>query len=381
MKKEEIDLFIFAGEHSSDTHGFYLLKALKTLHPSLKICGVGGPKMRSFGDVFFLPMEPFLIAKPWDFVFKRYYLWKQFRKLVAKIMCLSVKTVVIIDYPGALAMFAKKLREKGFQGKIVQYICPSLFFWKAYVKQLAAETLDALLTIFPFENQMLERIPIPVQYVGNPMLEDLTGNGIKQQKEKIPNHARILGIFPGSRIGVVKRNFPSQLKAALALKKENPNLEIVISAFNERCNQIINPLVKDVLNISVVMGKSSYDIMQKCYIAFASCGTTALELALNHVPSVVTYNYSLFEKTFEGLYIKWPFPYRCLVNVLMNRSVFPEFIYDTCKWGKIYSAAKELYSSTTLYQERQQDCRKICELLDIQSSPSENVANFLMQTL
>lgn len=74
------DLFIFAGESSGDLIGQELMRAL----PSLKIAGVGGPKMRAAGLSCVMKMEEFQVMGFVDVFVALPKLTRQFLRLGAR---------------------------------------------------------------------------------------------------------------------------------------------------------------------------------------------------------------------------------------------------------------------------------------------------------
>ena len=167
------DIFIFAGEQSGDLHGAELLYALKQKEPNLQIMGVGGPKMRSQGIYSIEKMESFQVMGLSDVIKalpKLVFLFKNIRNTILKN---NPKAVIFIDYPDFNMRMAKSLRKNGYTGKLIHYICPSVWAWrKGRIKDLA-ETLDLLLTIFPFEPQYFEKTPLKVEYVGNSLVKNI----------------------------------------------------------------------------------------------------------------------------------------------------------------------------------------------------------------
>ena len=123
------DIFIFAGEKSGDLHGEKLIKALLDREPHLKIAGVGGPRMREQGMQCILPMEEFQVMGFIDVFYELPKLYRHFHFLTSEILRLKPKAVITIDYPGFNLRLQRHLKKKGYQGKCIHYICPSVWAW------------------------------------------------------------------------------------------------------------------------------------------------------------------------------------------------------------------------------------------------------------
>src|SRR5437016_2086989 len=145
-----IHYFIFAGESSGDLHGSRLMEALKK-SKGCTFTGVGGPLMRAQYMKSILNMEDFLVIGFTDVIKALPKLYKQFYKVRDAILKQEPDCVILIDYPEFNLRLAKALRKKKYKGKIVQYICPTVWAHGKHRINTMANTLDLLLTIFPFE--------------------------------------------------------------------------------------------------------------------------------------------------------------------------------------------------------------------------------------
>jgi lipid-A-disaccharide synthase len=331
-------IFIFAGEQSADYYGALLYKELKK-HENLTVFGVGGPKMRSLGFKAIEPMESFQITCIRDYLFQRVLLKKKFTKLINTILLINPSQVVLIDYPGGIPLFADKLKKRGYKGKIIQYICPSLIFFKKSTQKLAERSLDHLLYIFPFEASFVNTYSIPSSFVGHPILEKIKD----QNKDCEPvGKKSFIGIFPGSRIKLLASNFPSQYQAAKKLQSSHPHLIICVSIANKSAEKFIKKHIEGDDDVVLFNEDKNYKIMRGCKLAIATSGTIALELALHKVPTVITYGGSIFDVMTLKIVTKWPFPFYCLVNILAQKEIFPELIYKKCNPSNIFEKIQKI---------------------------------------
>jgi len=68
--------FILAGEASGDLHGAKLIEALKAADPSVRVVGMGGPKMAAAGLEVFKDLEGMQVLGFWEVV-KHYGFFKK----------------------------------------------------------------------------------------------------------------------------------------------------------------------------------------------------------------------------------------------------------------------------------------------------------------
>lgn len=340
--------FIFTGEKSGEAHGFLLVQALLKEMPTLKITGVFGSQITSLGFTPIIPMEAFQMIGFTAVIKALPRIYKNFKKVLRFILESSPNFVVLIDYPGFNLRLAKALRKKNYRGKIIHYICPSVWAWKKERINEMAKTLDLLLCIFPFEAELFTNTPLKALYVGNPTLEATENyyfkNDWKKELKIDPNHP-ILAIFPGSRQQEIEHNLPIQLAAAELLKKEFPSLEICVS---NACSKYHN-----------IPSRYTYELMKEAYVAISKCGTVCLELALFQTPTVVTYQISKWNYLIAKYLFKLDkLPFFSLPNILLKKSLFKELIYTYFTKESTYKEAKALFNL-----QEQARCKMMCQEL------------------
>jgi lipid-A-disaccharide synthase len=313
-----VDLFIFAGESSGDLHGENLLKALFTDRPTLDIVGVAGPRMRTQPMRTLLQMEEFQVMGFVDVLLALPKLIRLFYKVARTILEMNPKAVITIDYPGFNLRLARYLRKQGFQGKLIHFICPSVW---AHGKQripLMEKTLDLLLCILPFEPSLFKRGAF---FVGHPLSERLRTH--VYQPFYFGNKP-LLSLFPGSRRHEIERNLKTMLQAC------DPRFQIALSLANEQFRPLMESIVSQAgLNkedLLWVPASLSYELMQHSSLSIAKSGTVTLELAFHKVPTVVVYAVSFLDRLIAYHLLRIRLPFYCLVNIIAGHEVFPELI-------------------------------------------------------
>jgi lipid-A-disaccharide synthase len=337
--KDSCDLFLFAGEPSADLHGEKLLKALYAQKKDLKVIGVGGPKMRAVGMDILLPMEEFQVMGFIDVLLCFPSLLKKFFFVKRSILSLNPKAVVTIDYPGFNLRMAKALRKSRFPGKLIHYICPSVWAWGKGRIDLMAKYLDLLLTIFPFEKQYFSHTRLNVEYVGNPLIKTIEEYPYKNDlrtKFNIPQDKPLIALFPGSRDKVIARNLPLQLQTARSLLKTHPDHLIAISGTPS--------LLPNEPDLFFIPREYTYELMREASFSLATSGTVTLELALHRTPTVVTYSLTPTDYFLAKHLFRINLPYYCIVNIILQRQLFPECIGPHLTCDQLVKASEKLMS-------------------------------------
>ena len=260
---------------------------------------------------------------------------RQFRFIRRSILELQPDGVILIDYPDFNLRLADHLRKKGYRGKIMYYISPTVWAWRKGRIALMTKNLDLLLTIYPFESQYYQGSSLPVTYVGNPLREYLKNYSYDpawKEAVQIPSDAPILALFPGSRPGEIERNLPLQLQSVYRLLEQTgATRHVAISCdalghtaallqVAKKCGWPANK------KLYFVPRKYTYELMRDSHTALAKSGTVTLELALHHVPTVVIYKMTTFNYVVAKYLMRLNLPRYCIVNILLQKEAFTECI-------------------------------------------------------
>lgn len=371
------DLYFFAGETSGDLHAEGIVRALKTHNPDICIAGVAGPKMRAAGVVHTIPMEAFQVMGFLDVFWALPRLIRQFYQVVREIERLQPKVVITIDYPGFNLRLMRHLKKKGFKGKCIHFISPSVWAWGKKRIPLMAQVLDQLLTILPFEKALFKETPLAVTYVGHPLVERLQSHTYRPLA--LPQGKKIVSLFPGSRRKEIERNLPLYLRAAKDLAAVHPDLHFALSVSEERFRPLILEILKkeyDPEKITLVDSDDSYALMRASYLAIAKSGTVTLELALHHIPTVVTYAISPIDVFIARDILQIRLPHYCLVNIIAEKEIFPELFGPHFTLATLKQNIETLLQRETYASVRTQ-CSHLVEQLSSKKT-SEEVAERIL---
>lgn len=370
--------FIFAGEASGDLHGSRLIQSLQeeTKSSAKSICGVGGPRMRQAGLECLIPMEEFQVMGFSDVLLSLPRLWKLFYQIRDIILKMKPECVILIDYPGFNLRLAQALRKQGYTGKLIQYICPTV--WAHGKKRIATleSYYDLLLTIYPFEASYFTQTRLKVEYIGNPLAETIRTHTYQADWHAqigLPPDKDVIALFPGSRLGEIQRHIPLQLKAAALLKQDYPHLLFALSCAQESLQSPLLSLAQQgslQLNkeLYIVPPRYHYDLMKDCKTALAKSGTVTLELAFHQVPTVVHYELSTLNYLFAKFVLKLQLPHYCIVNILSNQTLFPELMGRCQSPVELKKHLENIHFNPDRYQFIQKGCEKLKEQIGLKHS-------------
>jgi len=357
-----IELFISAGEPSGDLQGEKLISSLLAERPNLKIGAVAGPKMRALNISPFFAMEDLQVMGFIDVFFALPKLFRQFYAIRKKILELKPKAVVCIDYPGFHLRLERSLRKKGYQGKLIHFVCPTVWAWGKKRILLMEKNLDLLLTIFPFEKKCFANGPLAVEYVGHPLVDwvhKFSPSATFRNRHKIPDGSKILSLFPGSRDKEIERNFNVQISTARRLKALDPSLCIAISCAHPRFEKALQ--VEDAI---LIPPQETYDLMHASHLALATSGTVTLELALHKIPTVVHFAIHPLDLFLAQKIFKINLPFYCIVNIILEKQVFPELFGPNFTEGALFKEAKALLLNEEVRKECLLGCLEVLNSLN-----------------
>lgn len=347
----QIDVFVIAGEPSGDLHGANLISSLLKLNPTLKIAAVAGPHMRKMPIEATFAMENLCVMGFIDVLFAIPKILRQFFAIRKAILQKQPKAVIFIDYPGFNLRLQHSLRKKGYKGKLIHYIAPSVWAWGKKRIPLMAKNLDLLLTFFPFEKDCFTATSLRVEHVGHPLITSILPTQAKR--------TQTIAIFPGSRTSEITRNLPIQLAVAKELQKEDPTLIIAISVSHHDKKSLIQSIAGD-----VQLAPDPYFLMQTARLALATSGTVTLELALFETPTVVNFVIRPLDLFLAQKIFKINLPFYCIVNIVAGAEIFPEFFGPNCTQENILRAAKNLL-------DKKPDFKKVRMLLTNKNASEE----------
>lgn len=371
-------LFLLAGEHSGDLHGSHLIKAIQSQSMDYYFSGVAGPLMRETGIETTMPMEHFTVMGYTDVIKALPSLFKKFYILRDHILRTQPEGVIFIDYPGLNIRLAKALRKAGYKGRLIHYICPSVWAWgKKRIGQMS-DTLDLLLTIYPFESASFSHTPLKVEYIGNPLFEYISQHNYEENWKKhfplIRPGSSLIALFPGSRKGEIQRNLPKQLQAAVLFQEKYPDAVFGISCSRSDLKSFIDLKIQETgLKHAFIVPKNyTYELMRDSHSAIAKSGTVTLELALHKRPTVVVYELTKLNWLIAKYLIRLRMPHYCIVNILSNKRVFPELIEKGFTRENLALQLENIHLGPTR-QECLNGCEKTIELFQ-QGKASLNAA-------
>ena len=179
----------------------------------------------------------------------------------------------------------------------------------------------------PFEQEWFTSRGVPAEFVGNPLLDELTQSDLNRAKRDYrnfnPANAKI-AIVPGSRTAEVGTLWRPMQQITIALRKKYPNATFTTVAVDEA--------TRGALDSTRLMGfrtdysiDSVYQTTRNSDFALVASGSATLQVASAGCPMVIMYQTSPILWHLVGRWLVTT-KYLSLVNILAGRELIPEYM-------------------------------------------------------
>ncbi|WP_105984432.1 MULTISPECIES: lipid-A-disaccharide synthase [unclassified Brucella] len=336
-----LKIAIVAGEESGDLLGADLIDALRAQTDRLvDIVGVGGDHLAERGlKSFFDPHEIALMGL--GAILKNLPgLMLRIRQTARQIVVEKPDCVLLIDSPEFTHRVAKKIRASAPSIPIVKYIAPSVWAWRPQRARAMRASIDHVLTVLPFEVEVMERLNGPqVTYVGHrltshePILQ-ARASQLVLEAQRFNADKQTLLLLPGSRRTEIQMLMEPFGKAVEQLAARIEKLEVVLPTL-PRIEAMVRDLSRDwtVKPLIVTGDEEKWKAFSRADAALAASGTVSLELALARIPSVLSYKADWFARKF--LMPKITIWSAALPNIIVDEPVVPEYFNEFVRPGML----------------------------------------------
>lgn len=324
MQNNKQTVFIIAGEVSGDVLGAKIMAEM----PDADFVGVGGENMQANGLNSIFPMSDLSVMGAIEVLAHARTLTQRIKQTVRAIIETKPDVVVSIDSPGFVKSVIKQLRKSKEGVELVadglqfhHVVAPQVWAWRPGRAKKYAKLFDKLYAFFDFEIPYFTKYGLDTVAVGHPIADQL----ISDKKNRKKQSEKIITLVPGSRMSEVRRLMPLMHEVADTLSRNGyMGYKFIIPTVETTREYVSQEVAKWKIKPTLVQASERYDVYKKTYIAIVASGTVSAELAMLHIPTIVVYKMNpvttwLIRRLIN---VKWV----SLVNILLNRSVYPEFL-------------------------------------------------------
>ncbi len=368
--------FIIAGEQSGDLHGSNLVKQLILADEEAEITCWGGDLMESAGASLLMHYKKSAFM---GFV----VILKNLRTITSNLsLCKKQITdykpdiIILIDYPAFNLRIAKYANNTGF--RVFYYISPKFWAWNESRVRKIKKYVDRMYIIFPFETEFYKKYGISVDYMGNPLIDE-----IEKKIPGLPGKAEVrkqldlgekpvIALLAGSRKQEVEIVLPQMVKAA----RDFPDYQFVLTGVKNLPDDLYRKITGNE-NIILVKDKT-YEVLHIAEAALVTSGTATLETALFEVPQVVCYKGDFFSMLIAWLVIKVKFI--SLVNLILGYEAVKELLGYLVNRKNLVSELEKILPGGSGREKMLADYKLLKEKLG-PSGASERIARDMVKEL
>ena len=238
-----------------------------------------------------------------------------------------------IDAPDFNLRIARTLHARGV--RTVHYVSPSLWAWKEKRIHKIRRCIDLMLCLFPFETAVYDKHGVAAVCVGHPLRDRLRMVPAAEARAALglPPQARILGLFPGSRRGEVRRLLPVFLETWQRLQAADPALQAVLS-LRQPPDKASAALLATLPHVHRFDADSATLMAASDALLLAS-GTITLEAALLNRPMVVAYRVHPVSAALARALKLLKINRFSLPNLLAGADIVPECMQEECNPARL----------------------------------------------
>ena len=360
LKRGGTSIFISAGEASGDFHGSFVVQNLKEQLPNASFFGLGGDRMQGQGVELLFHARKLAFMGFAEVVRHLPYVMHVRKTVLREIMARKPELIILIDYPGLHFSLLRYLnsRKSVYKPRILYYIAPQVWAWKAARGPELAQLAHKIAVIFPFEEQLFQGFGCDARFVGHPLLDEtgeIPPRGEFLKSIGIEPDARVLGILPGSRKQELRRHLPVVVETVRILKRLIPDLVPILAESPTVAPEFYDsymtppsppaqrgggserpPLAPPLKRVGAEIIRArgvSHELLAHANASLVKSGSSTVEAAFFGNPYVVFYKTSALSFAIGKRIVK--VPHIAMANLLAGEEVVPEFVQDDANPDKL----------------------------------------------
>ena len=343
-KLDRTNIFICATEQSGDNIGQKVIENLLKKKQKYFFDGVGGEKMSPFLKKKFYSIKDFKSIGIIEILGSLNKYLNMIENLSNIIIKKKYDLVITIDSPDFNIRLAKKIKNRGYQGKIIQIVAPTVWAWRKDRAKEFAKFFDKLLTIFPFENHYFKKYNLSTTYIGHPIYY------IK--KHKFSYRKKYVAFLPGSRSKEITSliNYFKILQDYIYIN--SINLDIFIPTLPHLKKKLLNMTnnwkVRPIIETNSKLIEKNYS---KTLLAVVCSGTASLEISKRKIPQLVIYKLNFITEMILSTLVYTR--YASIINIMAKKMIIPEVVNSGLNDKKLLKNFINLLNNTNRNNKKQ----------------------------
>lgn len=361
-------ILIVAGEASSANYALRLMEEARAQGLQIDFFGIGTDQMEKAGFRRVAKAEDIAVVGLTEVFHALGQILKAMKQVVAEAERVRPKAVILMDLPDFNFRIAPKLKKLGLP--VIYYISPQVWAWRQNRVYQMKEWAESILVLFKFEEKFYLDRGVQAEFVGHPLLEELTpdlyqGPELMERRQRFGLNAKrpILGLMPGSRRGEIQHHLHAQIQAASLLKKRQPELEVVLLVAPTLNTDWLKAQLPPLDFPLKLIQKSPFEMISICDTLLAASGTATLMVGLLEKPMVIMYKASPFTVWFATTFlIKQP-RFFGLSNIILDEMASQELFQDEATPERMADELEPLLFDPVKSEQQKAKLRRLKDLL------------------
>jgi len=362
---------IVAGESSGDLLGSKIIASIQDHYPDATFEGIAGPKMLQAGCKQWFSSSELSVMGIFGVMKHLPRILKVRKQLTQKILKNPPDAFIGIDAPDFNLKLEKKLKENGI--KIIHVVSPSFWAWRKNRVKVLSQSVDLLLCLFPFEENLLKEHNVNAVFIGHPLADSIqqkidlqTARNNSELKAKI-----VVALMPGSRTSEINRHAKLFFEAAKLLTKKLDDIEFVIPVVNSKIGEQLKKILHLYFtDLKVTITDNTHSALSVSDLVITKSGTSTLEAALHKKPMVVVYKMSSLSYWFLRIFNIIKTEYIALPNILLGKKLVPELIQEN-------ASSKAIFAESLFWLSHHQQVIELQQQFNLLHSQLQQNASFL----
>lgn len=349
-----------AGEASGDRLGAGLVRALIAGPRAVEIAGVAGPEMRAAGCRPLMDSSGFAVMGLAEILWRLPRLWMLRRRLLGQLAAFRPDVFVGIDSPELNLGLAARMKKLGVP--TVQYVCPSIWAWRAGRARRVRRCCDSVLCLLPFEPGLLREQGIRCEFVGHPMADE-TRRG--SQRDGNGGNGLLVALLPGSRNSEILRVGAPIAQAAAWLAARRPPARFAFAAATAAGGVQFAAVLRRFApetEVSAWPGNARA-LLEQADLALAASGTVTMEAMLSGCPLVVAYRVAPLTAWIAHAFRLVKTPWVALPNILSGSEVVPELLQGRARSERLGAELLRLHDNPEEREKMRAEFARLSESL------------------
>jgi lipid-A-disaccharide synthase len=351
------DVLIVAAEASSALYALRLLQHWKAAGTPVNAFGIGSRDMEAEGFQILGRSEEMAVVGIQEVLAHYIEIRRVFFRVVEEVKRRKPKLALLLDYPDFNLRLARTLKRLGIP--VVYYVSPQVWAWRQSRVKIIRARVDRMLVLFPFEKAFYEAHAVPVQFVGHPLLDELSADlfdpaAVAARRARYGFHEGdvVLALMPGSRRAELHHHLALQVETARRLKALVPDLKFaLLAAPTLETDDIRRQLGNCDLPIALVKD-DPFAMISLSDVVLCASGTATLVVGLMQRPMAIMYRMNPLTIFLARWLIRRPAHFG-IINLILNDRVVPEFLQQEASPEALCEALLPFVKSADARREMQ----------------------------